>query len=87
MLHLDHPRHRLLEIANQDHENRRRYEKILKSVEAEYLDKINMLRGQISQMKVDHDREVTELHMKLEHTKARFDNFRKCPKCHHIRNA
>lgn len=53
-----------------------RYEHAMKEREMDFLEKLNELRAQIAQMKVDHRREITALALENENLKALVQNER-----------
>lgn len=74
------------DLANENNNIRKRYETAMRDRELEYLDKLNELRAQISQMKVDHTREVQQLELEKEQLKATLQNQRACRQCHRTMN-
>ena len=64
------------ELANKNSALKIKYEQLLHDREREYLEKIGELRAQISQLKVDHRRELTQLALENETLRSALQNER-----------
>ena len=74
------------ELANENSAIKMRYEATMRDRDLECLEKMNDLRAQIAQMKVDHSREVHQLALENEELKARLHNLKACRQCHRTMN-
>lgn len=57
----------------------------MKNREAELLERINMLRGELADVKTDYERELTRVQLKAEAYRTMNANVNRCVHCHHFR--
>lgn len=65
---------------------RRHFEQRLQRQEEDHLQTINVLRGQLNQLRVDHRRETQDLLLQIEAARAANDNLRRCQFCHRVKS-